>query len=81
MVSFFVFVLDNESCDDDNEGEEPRSRNNSKPLRTRSQVNQFSSEIHKELKRITHVHSVRTFSSPSTIFGNTRSLYANDLHT
>ena len=38
-------------------------------------------ETHKELKRITRVHSVRTFSLPSTIFGNTRSSYANDLHT
>ena len=41
----------------------------------------IKAETHKELKRITRVHSVRTFSLPSTIFGNTRSLYANDLHT
>ena len=38
-------------------------------------------ETHKELKRVTRVHSVQIFSLPSTIFGNTKSLYANDLHT
>ena len=38
-------------------------------------------ETHKELKRITRVHSVRIFSLPSTIFGNTKRLYANDLLT
>ena len=40
-----------------------------------------SPETHKELKCITPVHSVRTFSLPSTIFGNTKNLYMNDLHT
>ena len=40
-----------------------------------------SAETHKELKRITRVHSVRIFSLPSTIFGNTKRLYTNDLLT
>ena len=35
---YFVLGLDDESCDDDNEGEESRAKNNSKPIRTRRQV-------------------------------------------
>ena len=34
---YFVLGLDDESCDE-NEGEEPRAKNNSKPIRTRRQV-------------------------------------------
>ena len=35
---YFVFGLDDESCDDDNEGEGSRAKNNLKPIRTRRQV-------------------------------------------
>ena len=47
----------------------------------REETDYIPPETHKELKRITRVHSVRIFSLPSTIFGNTKRLYANDLLT